>query len=769
MTDELRNWKIAGFIATLIIVLSIPLYVIKETSLDRQNDNPGTEHTAIFVGREKCITCHKKEHDAWKDSHHDNAMDIANENTVLGNFNNAEFVHKGITSHFYKKDKKFYVNTQGSDGRMYDFQIAYTFGVTPLQQYLIPFEGGRLQCLPIAWNTQEKKWYHLYPNEKIKPTDWLHWTRQGQNWNSMCSECHSTNLKKKYDLKTEAYNTTWSEIDVSCEACHGPGSLHVEWADLPELARPDINNDALVVRTYNMDAKELAELCARCHSRRSMFSDYRHDCQDMMDNIVPELIRETLYFPDGQIQDEVYVYGSFVQSKMYSKNVKCSDCHDIHSLKLVKNGNTLCLTCHRADMYDTKNHHFHKKKGEKGDPVKSTTGKVISEVGEGAECIKCHMPGKYYMGPDYRHDHSIRIPRPDLSITLKTPNACNQCHRNKNNQWSVDHITKWYGINRRPHYGTILAEGRKGTPEVQNDLVNLAGDQLFPVIVRATALLLLSSYPYEVKSPAFNKALASEDALIRHTAVRHYNPPDPKEKINQLIPILYDPVRAVRMEAAMSLTSVPRNNFNPDQKEAFQTALLEYENAMEYSSDFSFSGLNLGNMYVNLGQPEKAENAYKRAIKIAEEFYPAKINLAMLYNKLGKNSKAEELLRDVAETEPDSFDTLYSLGLLLAEEKKYKEAIIFLEKAAKGLPKRARIHYNLGLLLQFLKKDSKAEAALLKALDMEPDNMDFLYATADHYIKRGKHDKAKKIAETIIEKFPESTLGQNLLKYINSQ
>ena len=129
----------------------------------------------------------------------------------------------------------------------YDFKIAYTFGAYPLQQYLIPFRGGRLQCLTIAWDVKKQKWYHLYPNQDIPVDDWLHWTNQAQNWNSMCAECHSTNLKKGYNPVTDTYHTTWSEIDVSCEACHGPASIHVEWAQMPEMARPQAERALLMI------------------------------------------------------------------------------------------------------------------------------------------------------------------------------------------------------------------------------------------------------------------------------------------------------------------------------------------------------------------------------------------------------------------------------------------------------------------------------------------------------------------------------------------
>jgi len=763
---EMRNWKIAGFLATLMIALSIPLYYYKIEEAGVYQTGKVEERTATFAGSLKCKECHQKEYDKWLNSNHDHAMDVANEKTVLGDFNNAAFEAHGVSSRFYKKDGRFFVRTQGPEGKMGDFEVSYTFGWFPLQQYLVPFPGGRLQCLPIAWDVREKKWYHLYPKEPLDPKDWLYWTNAAQNWNGMCAECHSTNLKKNYDVKTDTYKTTWSDIDVGCEACHGPGSHHVQWAEMPDMARPKVENVHLVVKTSGLGSRKAVELCAPCHSRRASLGDYTHAEAELLDSVLPSLLTQELYFPDGQILDEVYAYGSFTQSKMYHREVRCSDCHDVHGLKLVKEGNALCLQCHRAAEYDSKEHHFHKKKGEKGDPIKSPDGKVLFEVGTGAECVQCHMPGRTYMGIHYRLDHSLRIPRPDLSIKIGTPNACNRCHVDKNSQWSVDAITKWYGPGRRPHYGTVIEAGRKGLPEAKKDLIRLAGDPLYPVIVRATALHLLTAYPGEDAVQAFELALMDEEALIRRTAVQSIYLSGQRRQTELIAPLLYDPVAAVRMEAVSTLAGDPSKGLSSDQRKVFQNDLQEYIQSMEYSGDFAFGRYNLGNLYAALNEPQEAIRNYHAALKIDDLFYPAKVNLAMLYNSRGENDKAERLLRDVVAKHPELYDIAYSLGLLLTEMGKPEEALRFLERAAKGLPDRSRLQYNLGLLLQRLKRDSEAESALQKALVLEPANMDYLYALTDFYLKRNRLAEAKKVAEKMVAAHPDQRIGRELLDLI---
>ncbi|TFH39706.1 MAG: hypothetical protein E4G95_00395, partial [Bacteroidia bacterium] len=442
---NLTRWKTVGLIATVVIVLSFPAYLARMAFI---RSRPALVSGPVFVGRATCVECHKLENDLWVGSHHDLAMDTATIETVLGNFNDFTFKHKGLTHRFFTIDGKYFVNTQGPGGEFGDFQVAYTFGYTPLQQYLVPFEGGKLQCLPIAWDTERSIWFHMgdtiYSDEDLEPDNWLYWTNQAQNWNGMCADCHTTNLNKNYDPETGTFNTTWSEIDVSCEACHGPASDHLDWANLPEGSRPMDVNTALIVRTRDLDNRELLNVCARCHSRRAIMSDYENNNEDLLNYMIPQLIVQPYYHADGQILDEDYVYASFTQSKMWEKEVKCNDCHDSHSVKTILDDNRLCLQCHLPDIYDTPAHHFHKMPPEGGDHLINRV-KPQYRDGTGSQCVNCHMMGQFYMGNDYRRDHSFRIPRPDLTISIGTPNACNDCHTDKSVRWSQDYIEKWYG------------------------------------------------------------------------------------------------------------------------------------------------------------------------------------------------------------------------------------------------------------------------------------------------------------------------------------
>ncbi len=759
----MHNWKIAGIIATLIIVLALPLYAIKE----KRRQNTAEEIQAVtFVGSAACAKCHKNEYKEWQESHHAKAMAVATDATVLGNFNNAIFTRQGVESRFYKKGDGFFVSTRGPEGEMAEFEISHTFGWYPLQQYLVPFPGGRMQCLPIAWDDREKKWFHLYPELELDPKEWIYWTNQGQNWNSMCADCHSTELQKNYDPVADSYDTQWAEINVGCEACHGPGSQHLIWGELPEMARKT-GDYGLLVQTSEINNQQQVELCAPCHSRRSMLGNYTHKQQNLLDTETPRLLEERLYYPDGQIRDEVYVYGSFVQSKMYANDIRCSDCHNVHTIKLHQEGNGLCLQCHQASVYDTREHHFHKQVGEIGDPVTTPAGEILFEVGSGAECVGCHMPGRIYMGNDYRPDHSIRIPRPDLSVELGTPNACNRCHVDKTSDWSYQHTQKWYGSKHKYHYGSTLSAGRNADPGAREDLMQIVSDNLSPALVRATALSLLGRYDGEDIIVVFQRGLESDEAIIRRTALM-FLPPLTHEKLMQMAgPLLDDLSKGVRIEAARTLTRIPADLIVNRWQEPFKRALKEFEEIALYSADFSASRHNLGTLYSYQGRVDQAEEQFKKAIAIDRDFYTARINLAVLYSRQGKNELAEEQLREALRVNPDLPDVNYSLGLLLSEYKRYKEAVTYLEKAAAGMPDNARAHYNFGQLLEFLHRVKDAEAAFKRTIEIAPGNMQYLQNIARFYLARRQFSQAKEVAKQMMIAAPDDSLGPQLMQFID--
>lgn len=760
---------------TALFLIGLPAWEgcrIREEHWPKQVRSKGSGRVA-FVDNQVCAECHQLEFKEWSGSNHDLGMQPANEKTVLGNFKDTRFTYFGLTSRFFKQNGKFYVHTDGPDGKMADFEIQYTIGVEPLQQYLIEFPGGRLQCLAIAWDTAKKEWFHLYPDEKIEYTDPLHWTQRSQNWNMMCAECHTTHLRKNYDLGSDSYKTEWDEINVSCQACHGPGETHVNWARATARTQSNQVRDdydgsptahfGLQVQFTGKTPLPEIEACARCHSRRHRLTSDDGQGEPYLDHLQVETLREGLYHPDGQIQGEVYAYGSFIQSKMYHEGVRCSNCHNPHSLHPWGVANKLCIRCHqtsppsdfptlKSKQYDTPAHHFHR------------------EDSTGAQCINCHMPTQTYMVVDPRHDHSLRVPRPDLSLKLGTPNACNKCHSNRSVEWAAQAVARWYGPHRQKnsHFGETLAAGRAGSKDAESRLLELANDLKQPAIARATALeLFRPSSPGSLE--AMLKFASDKDPLVRVYALKGLDQAEPQSRLEIAAPLLHDPVRAVRIEAARVLTSVPPELFRPAQRKAFESARQEFVDAQMAQSDMPSAHLNLGVMFANLGQIERAEQSYLTALRLDPTFLPASVNLANLYNQLGRNPEAEHVLRKAIEKTPKEGELYYSLGLLLAEENHLQEAEVILAKASELLPRRANVHYNRGLALQQLGQRPEAEKQLLIANQLEQGNPKVLNALAIFYLQDQQPKQALPFADQLAKMFPAAPGPSQLLQKIQQE
>ncbi len=733
----------------------------------------GPAPAAEFVGSAACRDCHQTEYQAWQGSHHDLAMAEAGPDTVLGDFSGVEFSAHGVTSRFYRKDAGYFVRTDGPDGKLAEYPITHTFGWYPLQQYLIPFPGGRLQSLGLAWDSRPadqggQRWFHLYPGEPdMDHRHPLHWTARDQTWNYQCAECHSTNLQKNYDPADDRYATSWSEIDVACEACHGPGSGHLAWAQGREPGQPvaaeddlglvlDLSEDPGVGWTIDPDSgkpsrsrprsdQTQVELCARCHSRRGQVWEPYEYGQPLHQSHRLALLEDELYYPDGQIKDEVYVYGSFIQSRMYGAGVVCSDCHEPHSLALRAEGGQVCARCHLPDRYAAESHHHH--------PPDST----------GADCIACHMPQRAYMVNDERADHSLRVPRPDLTLSLGSPNACNQCHKEQDAAWAQAAVERWYGSKApAPHFGQALHAARENDPDAAARLLALAGDPAQPAIARATAVERLAERADSGQLPAIQRLLADPDPLVRAAAVAYLDGADLRTRVELGWPLLADPSRRVRLEAARVLAPLMRQGLPPGLRDQLQQALGEYVRAQQVNADRAEAQLNLGLIQAVQGQGGPAEAAYRRALALEPDFVPVYVNLADLYRQQGRDAEGERLLRQGMELAPQAPSLPYALGLLLVREKRLDEALAPLARAAELAPDQPRYAYVQALALQGLERREQALSVLAAALARHPRDHDLLLAAATMSRDQGDLAAARAYAERLYQAHPNAADAQAL-------
>jgi tetratricopeptide (TPR) repeat protein len=667
-----------------------------------------TAERAGFVDEAVCAACHAAEAEAWSRSHHALAMQPATLDTVLGDFADTTFEDESGRTRFFRvepsgeearwPDAGFRVETTGPDGRPGVFAVPYVFGVEPLQQVLLALPGGRLQALSVAWDTGARRWYSLYPDEHIGPRDPLHWSRGALNWNFSCAECHATDLVRGYDAEAVAYDTRWARLDVGCQACHGPAAGHLAAVDA-KLEAPQHGFQAPIAR----DSRTEVEACARCHARRAPLADGFDHRHRLMDDYLPALLAEGLYFADGQIQDEVYEYGSFLQSKMHAKGVRCSDCHDPHAARPRREGNLLCTRCHSATP-ELPAHVDGSALVRKAYDATSHTGHAPGTPG--SFCVDCHMPQRTYMGVDPRRDHGLRVPSPELAHEVGAPDACTSCHADQDAAWAAAWIAE---RSERPSkevpFGRTLQAGRCGTPGAALALLELLESQA-PPIVRATALGLLERYPGARANLRFAASLEDPDPLVRHAALGWLETLPPTQRALGRAR-LSDPVRAVRIEAARVLLDTRDVPLGPER----DAAEAEFEAAQRALLDRPEARLNLARLLSARDKAAGAEHELRAALRIDPAYVPAAVNLAELVRERSE-PEAEALLREALDAAPRSAPLEHTLGLALVRQGRREEALEWLTRAATHAPEEPRFGYVLAIALDDAGRRAEALAEL---------------------------------------------------------
>jgi tetratricopeptide (TPR) repeat protein len=726
----------------------------------RAHDEPAPARAprAEYVGAGACRECHAAEYRAWETSHHRLAMQPAGASSVLGDFSGARFTYGGITSIFSARDGRYFVRTDAADGAMRDFDVKYTFGVDPLQQYLIELPGGRLQALSVAWDARPKdeggqRWLHLYPGDGVDHTDELHWTGRQQNWNFMCADCHSTGVRKGYDAVADRFRTEWSELNVGCEACHGPGSRHVEWGRMETRASDNGLTVALTERKgviWSIDPQGLVpkrtsprttnaeiEVCAPCHSRREQLAEGYSTGAPLDDFYAVSPMTPGLYYPDGQQREEVYTHGSFLQSRMAHAGVTCSDCHDPHSGRTRAEGNLLCGACHAPTKYDAATHHFHR------------AGTAA------ASCVACHMPETTYMLVDRRRDHSIRVPRPDRTASMGVPNACNGCHTDRSAAWAAAAIRSRTG---RPPGGfqtfaDAFHRAETGDPAAADDLRRIADDRAQPPIVRASALARLAAVPGRTALDAASRHSADGDPLVRRAAVTVFEAL-PLETRAAVAPLLRDPVRSVRLQAAWVLAPVAARLTGADDDLAFARAAEEFIASRRYRADRPEDRTTLGTFFAHLERSDDAMAEYRGAIRLSPRYTPAYVNLSDLQREAGREPEAERTLRDGLAAVPNDATLHHALGLSLARSGRQAEAVAALKRAAE-LSDEPRLSYAYAVALHSAGRGPEAIAALERARVSHPRDRDLLFALATFHRDAGRTSRALEYAEQLQRYYPD--------------
>lgn len=695
---------------------------------------------ASYVGEQRCSECHAEQVQAWRASHHAASTQVASQSTVLGNFNNAQVQKDGGSYIFFQKDGKFYVRTDVIEQQLKDYEVPYTIGVYPYQQYLVAFTKGRLQSLDVVWDPRAKgadshQWFRIPADQTLATADRLAAIGGTLTWNYMCADCHSTNVQRNYDVSKDSYNTQFASASVSCEACHGPGSKHVAWGTGRRKASsgPADDNDGLVIHlrpaegswssfqhssgsdtaTWIGEPRSQNEInvCAPCHSLRRKIVGSVQPGQAFLDSYIPVLLEQGNYYPDGQAVHGDYEWTSFTLSKMYKESVLCSDCHDPHSGKLpAGNPDPLCGKCHYFAKFDTAQHHHH------------TVGSA------GALCVNCHMPLRTNPALGAGRDHSFRIPRPDLSLSYGTPNACNQCHQDKSIQWAVDAVNKWYphGSGQEQQVVDAIDGARKAVPNAEKQLTWLATNPAQPAIVRATAVNLLTDYLSPFSFYGLQSAFGDPDPLVRKEALQVSKLLLVEDRVRWAAPLLIDPAYSVRIEAARALAGTPLRFLQPPQKQALDKAISELIASDAASAERPESHMDLARLYEKMGQMSRAESEMQVALQLQPHMVPAMIALATYYCTENRNDECERWLQKANAADPKSADATYQLAMLKMKEKQYGDAINLLAKSVSLEPDNTKYSYVYAVALNASGHSNEAIGVLQRAHERRPSDRQIL-------------------------------------------
>ncbi|NVZ83960.1 tetratricopeptide repeat protein [Pseudomonas yamanorum] len=676
---------------------------------------------ATMVDEQQCQGCHQAQVKEWQGSHHQLAMQAATPETVPADFNDVSFSSEGETTRFSRRGDEFWVNTPGADGKAADFKVAYTFGIAPLQQYLIEVGDGRLQALGVAWDTQKNRWFHLYPGQGVNFKNPLHWSKPSQNANFMCVECHTTGYKRNFEAAKNSFDSQWNSLGVGCQACHGPASNHVAWA----AKKSDLLHAGFAVNLKDKDATVELETCARCHARRAPLGDGYTVGNRLMDDYLPSVLTRELYALDGKIKDEVFEHGSFAQSKMADKGVRCSDCHNPHSAELKAPGNGVCLQCHntagktpvptvdgrglQAKNYDSPEHTRH----AAGEP--------------GSFCVDCHMPGKFYMGNDWRHDHSFSIPRPGDKVSEQFK------------LWSASEPE------HAPRYAESMALIRGGQPGAAQALYDQLARNNLPAIQRATLLAELPNYPSEQALKLATRELGNPAPQVRESAVRAISAfLPPPERVALYGPLLRDPVLAVRIIAARDLLSASGQGLGP----AWDKAIVEYENVQLSLLERAEANLNLAMLYQASGRGDKVEAQLRTALLRDPDFFPALVTLSQWLEANGRSQEARTLIADNLKQHPEAALLQHTQGLMLIRAGDTANAMPHLREAARLEPANPQYNYVLAVALHDSGHVDQACEQLEKLLALQPYNRNARLSLIQYYLENGKEPKAQVVMQS---------------------
>jgi predicted CXXCH cytochrome family protein len=627
-----------GWIACLAAPLAVWLAALSSVAARPSHDQVIGAQDQTFVGAARCAACHEGMHRKWSGARHSKMLQPASPSTVLGDFSKGAVTLHGVGFTLERAADRFLIRGPFPSAPDQTHRVDYTLGSRRVQHYLTTLVDGRIVVLPPTWDVVRGEWFHnldiVNPDEATR--------NPVQVWNSNCFGCHVSAQVKGFDPATSGYRTSWTDFGTSCERCHGPGAAHVARYENP--AAPASAPPAIVVPT-RLTAERSTMVCAQCHSLRDVTVPGFAAGADYFDHFAPVLEygqkseKDPAYWPDGRPRRFSNDAIGFWQSACFvSGNATCTTCHtDPHEPDVDRNpqlavaNNDLCARCHAPIAKDVSRHSRH------------------APDSAGSACIACHMPRTVISLRSRMPDHTISVPAPENTTRHGIPNACSECHQDRDAAWAVKTLEKWFPNGRRQRLVALadaFSAARRREVTAVEPLIAIASDARQPAIVRANAVGYLRFFPTPQSRAALVAAAASPHAAIRATAVIGLG--EPGFSADSTVPVLAsalgDDRRVVRVGAALSLVNLRVATLPASAVPQFEAAKRDYLTRATLLADDPGVQLDAGKFHLMNQDPEAAARALEAGLRLDPNLHAASYFLAIARLTQGRVSDARDLL-----------------------------------------------------------------------------------------------------------------------------
>lgn len=731
--------KIFFVIFIVIVLVGGVLLLFRHLRQNEINDR-----MAMYTGSESCKPCHERFYDLWADSHHGLAMQPVTAGFVEDNiqsFNERVKIGNEFFEVSFSNDTLFF-NEILPSGENEKYPAVHVMGGKYIYYFLTPLSGGRLQVLPLAYDCDTDSWYNNPESgvrhfENIEDAP-LNWKNHLYTFNTTCYNCHVSQLKTNYNLKTNTYNTTWREPGINCETCHGPSREHIEVC--VKAGEGSIPDDLKIVQTSEYTPEQHNAACGSCHAKASVIAESFSPGAKFYDHFDLVTLENPDFYADGRDLGENYTMTTWEMNKCVDKsNLHCVTCHTSSGRNRFagEKANEACMPCHSDKVNNVSAHSFHE------------------EDSEGSKCVSCHMPKTVFARMD-RSDHSFRPPMPEATIAFGSPNACNICHFDKSPEWAAKEISKTH---RREYQqetiqnGLLIRKAREADWSELDEILNGLSSGRFDEVFATSFIRLLENCNDARKWPVLIEMTMHESPLVRGAAAHSLYMSNSRKSFDRLMELLDDELRLVRLNAAYALSSFPPRFIDDSNRERISDALKEYEKSLVVRPDSWSAYYNLGNYYTSLNAPEKALDAYEISINIYPEALMSMVNAGYVYSLQRKYKEAEELFLRALSFEPGHEAALLNIALLYGETGQAGKAIDYFRRLLDVDPGNSIAAYNLAILVSSNDID---EAVTLSRIAMQnsPGNPKYAYTHAFYVNSAGDRENAKRILANTISANP---------------